>query len=205
MRVWVDTHICWPWISTTCRPRTKTQEAIFVSSLNICLTCLAICNEEEQDRSWILVQCPSWIFASHFVSILRSKTPKYPSRHFRRSSKFLLPFPEILRRSFNYAVLTPGVLGSLLHYINQQSSTFLSLGFWTLLEMFNCLHRVFACHDLFSYLSLFLILETKTNSSRHLLSKPDFLLSFPEILCRSVNYLKNKVFKLHDHLASLET
>ena len=73
-------------------------------------------------------------------------------------------------------------------------------------EIFNCLHHVFASHDLFSYLSLFLILETKTNSSRHLLlSKPSFLLSFPEILCRSVNYLKNKVFKLHDHLASLET
>ena len=37
---------CWPWISTTCRRKTRTGVlAIFVPTSNICLTCLPICPE----------------------------------------------------------------------------------------------------------------------------------------------------------------
>ena len=116
--------ICWTWISTTWRLRTKTLGGnicpklkylshllfatlakIFVTNWNICLTGPDICKEDEVTRLSICLTLRIHFWGQKGVPKM---SPKYPCRHFRCSSKFLLPFPEILGRSVNFEVPDPG-------------------------------------------------------------------------------------------------
>ena len=101
---------------------------------NICLKLKYLshlsCYLQRRRTRPILNTCPMSILNICFPFCIHSEVKSSKISKSSFPPKFqVFAFPEILRRSVNYAVLTPGVLGSLLHYINQQSSTFLSLGF----------------------------------------------------------------------------
>ena len=96
--------ICWPSISTTWRLRTKTLGGniclklkslshllfatlakIFVPNWNICLTCPAICKEDEVTRLSICLTLRIHFWGQKGVPKM---SPKYPCRHFRSSFCF---------------------------------------------------------------------------------------------------------------------